>query len=130
MERFDPRGRALELLAFDLQNPEGWVPKAGANVREPCRAHQRQAGRDGETVTVPLNTGRAMMTSSRNSDQYRNVDCIVKSCIHKDLESGRNPLNVRRVILTLSWTATVTGPQRSSLWRKELEPFFFFKIWH
>lgn len=29
---------------------------------------------------------------------------------------------------TLSWTATVVGPQRSSRWRKELEPFFF-KIW-
>jgi len=46
-----------------------------------------------------------------------------------DLELGRNTLNARRVILTLSWTATVMGPQRSSLWRKELEPFFF-KIWH
>lgn len=32
-------------------------------------------------------------------------------------------------VLTRSWTATVIGPQRSSRWRKELEPFFF-KIWH
>ncbi|TNN80751.1 hypothetical protein EYF80_008985 [Liparis tanakae] len=31
----------------------------------PCRAHQRQAERDGETVTGPLNTWRPMMTSSR-----------------------------------------------------------------
>lgn len=31
-------------------------------------------------------------------------------------------------VLTRSWTATVIGPQRSSRWRKELEPFFF-KIW-
>lgn len=29
------------------------------------------------------------------------------------------------MVLTLSWTATVIGPQRSSRWRKELEPFFF-----
>lgn len=34
----------------------------------------------------------------------------------------------RGMVLTLSWTATVTGPQRSSRWRNELEPFFF-KIW-
>lgn len=34
-------------------------------------------------------------------------------------------IGFRIMVLTLSWTATVMGPQRSSRWRKELEPFFF-----
>lgn len=52
---------------------------------------------------------------SKHPTCLRKVQVADWSCYHKETAVSR----------TLSWTAAVTGPQRSSRWRKELEPFFF-----
>jgi len=53
-------------------------------VTEPCGAHQRQAGRDGETDD----------DEQPELTLVRNVDC--KSCIHKS-----SPINNKLAIITM-----------------------------